>query len=126
MHGALIHNCVHSTRLGLCTEHIIGLYKEVLWQFCINHAFVTHNASMFGIKFLFIHTVNLNQLYEACTVESLCVGVLGAMEVALCRVARVSRCVGVGQSEIWGAGACGVALLWEGSVVSCLFVTRFT
>ena len=32
----------------------------------------------------------------------------------------------VKQTEIWGAGACRVALLWEGFVVSDLFITRFT
>ena len=39
------------------------------WNYYLN--------SMFSITFLFIHTVTLNHLYEACTVEPLYAGVLG-------------------------------------------------
>ena len=58
------------------------------------------------------------------TVEPLCNEVLGTMRVAL--LYRVSRCVGVKNREIWGAGVCKVhGLVVEGCVISDLFITRF-
>ena len=74
---------------------------------------------MFSIHFLFIHTVNFYQLYEACTVEPLYDGVLGAMEVALCRVARVSHCIRVEQTgNMGGWGVQGGPVV--GGVLLCL------